>query len=269
MASQRRRQDSPWLTIVIPAYGEAERLPPTLRAIFLFLRQRGWIHRTEVLVVDDGSTDDTVAVATKLVHRHPCLAIISAPHEGKGAAVRRGMAAARGDYIFLCDADLSMPIGELPRFLPPLCPDADLIIGSREAPGARRFDEQPYRHVMGRVFNRIVRWLAVPGIDDTQCGFKRLTRDAARMLSATMTLDGLCFDVEMLALARLHGLSIVELPIDWRHDRHSRVRPLRDTITMVRDVWRVRSIVARASRTAERADIDPTPAFAPPTAAAD
>ena len=228
------------LSIVIPAYNEADRLPHSLAKIRAFLRTQQWETSTEVIVVDDGSTDGTAGMVARLVRGWPGLTVISLPHRGKGAAVRQGMLAARGKFIFFADADLSMPIEQVVRFLPPLSPDCDIVIGSREAPGARRYAEPPYRHLMGRVFNWLVRVLVVKGIDDTQCGFKRMTRAAAHALCAEQQLNGLSFDVELLALARARGYSIAEIGIDWYHERHSRVRPIRDTIKMVRDIWVVR-----------------------------
>lgn len=234
-----------FLSIIIPAYNEAERLPDSLRAIQRFLRRQGWEDTTEVLVMDDGSVDGTVGVVAKLIRAWPRLAVISLPHRGKGAALREGALQAQGEFIFLCDADLSMAIDDLPKFLPPDCDEGDILIGSREAPGARRFGEPEYRHVMGRVFNLLVQVLVMRGIDDTQCGFKRLTREAAHTLFAEQELDGLSFDVELLALARLRGYTTVEVPIDWYHRHSSRVRPLRDTLLMMRDIWLVRQRLRR------------------------
>ena len=228
------------LSIVIPAYNEADRLPQSLARIRAFLQAQAWEATTEVIVVDDGSTDGTVASVARLVRGWPGLSIITLPHRGKGAAVRQGLLAAQGAYIFFADADLSMPIEQVVRFLPPLSPDCAIVIGSRQAPGARRYAEPTYRHIMGRIFNGLVRVLVVKGISDTQCGFKRMTRAAAHALCAEQQLDGLSFDVELLALARARGYSIAEIGIDWYHERHSRVRPIRDTIKMVRDIWVVR-----------------------------
>jgi dolichyl-phosphate beta-glucosyltransferase len=236
-----RRSATPiMLSIVIPAYNEAERLPHTLQRLRAFLDEQGWLASTEIIVVDDGSTDGTFGVVARQIAKWPRLVVITLPHRGKGAAVRQGMLAAQGDYIFFGDADFSMPVEQISRFLPPNCPDAPIIIGSREAPGARRFGEPPYRHLMGRIFNALVRLWLFSGINDTQCGFKRMTREVARTLCAAQRLNGLSFDVELLALARACGFAVAEIPIDWYHERHSRVRPIRDTIMMVRDVWVVR-----------------------------
>jgi dolichyl-phosphate beta-glucosyltransferase len=162
--------------------------------------------------------------------------------QGKGAAVKHGMLHAQGDYCFICDADLAMPIAEIAKFLPPAAKPGsfDVAIASREAPGAVRYDEPAYRHTMGRVFNWLVRVMAVPGIQDTQCGFKMFTREAARLVFPLQRLDGYSFDVEVLYIARLYNLRLIEVPIDWYHQTDSRVRPVQDTISMVRELLKIR-----------------------------
>ena len=165
-----------YLSVVIPAYNEARRLPETLTALNDYLGSRPYTW--EVIVADDGSEDDTAAIVHEFARTHPGFRVRRFRHLGKGAAVKQGMLAANGEYRFLCDADLSMPIELLPRLLPPTAPPADIIIGSREATGARRIGEPRSRRVMGRVFNLFTRLLAVPGIRDTQCGFKVFGRQA-------------------------------------------------------------------------------------------
>ena len=159
---------------------------------------------------------------------------------GKGAAVRTGALAALGAWVFLADADLSMPIEEVERFLPARTGDADIAIASREAPGAVRYDEPELRHLMGRVFNLWVRLLAVPGIADTQCGFKCFRGAVARDLFARQTVRDWTFDVEILFLARRAGYRLVEVPIHWTYKANSRVNPLRDALRMAAGVLRVR-----------------------------
>lgn len=264
----RRAPATPALSIVIPAYNEARRLPASLQAIRRFLARQGWEATTEVIVVDDGSADGTAAVAAQFIRQWPRLSVITLPHAGKGAAIRQGALAARGAQIFFCDADLSMPIDLLPRFLPPEGSAADIVIASREAPGARRFGEPALRHLMGRVFNRLVQALVLPGLDDTQCGFKRLTRAAAQEICGDLRLAGWGFDVELLALARVRGYTIAEVPIDWQYGAESRVRPLRDTLRMVREVWQVRRRLRSALPLLRRpASSEPTTPAARPVAA--
>ncbi|HEV2235572.1 MAG TPA: dolichyl-phosphate beta-glucosyltransferase [Ktedonobacterales bacterium] len=234
---------APWLSLVIPAYNEAARLPTTLDALAAYFA--GQPYGVEVLVVDDGSADATAAVARARAATWPAVRLLTLPHRGKGSAVRAGVLAARGEYILLCDADLSMPIAELGKFLPERMRDRAIAIASREGPGARRFDEPFSRHLMGRVFNLAVRLLVLPGIQDSQCGFKCLRGEAGRALAAAQTLDGWGFDVEWLALARHWGWRIAEVPILWYCSPSSRVRPLRDSWAMLGDVLTVRRALRR------------------------
>jgi len=236
---------TPFLSIVIPAYNEEHRLPPSLEKIVAYLRAQNYT--SEILVVENGSTDATSAVVQRLIDtqlapdaRVRLWLLHSAP--GKGAAVKVGMLAAQGDYRFICDADLAMPIDEIAKFLPPQQPvnAFDIAIASRELPGAVRYAEPAYRHVMGRVFNWLVRMLAVPGIQDTQCGFKMFTREAAQMLFPLQRIDGWGFDVEVLYIALHHRLQLTEVPINWYYQSDSRVRPLHDTINMVRELLKIR-----------------------------
>ncbi len=234
-----------FLTIVIPAYNEERRLPPTLEKIVAFLRTRPYT--SEVLVVENGSTDDTTGVTERFIREQvlpsdPFRIELLHSTPGKGAAVRAGMLAACGDYRFSCDADLAMPIEEISKFLPPALKAGsfDIAIASREAPGAVRYDEPVYRHIMGRVFNFLVRVMAVSGIQDTQCGFKMFTRDAVQLAFPLQQLDGWSFDVEVLYIARQHKLRLVEIPIEWYYQTDSRVRPVQDTINMVRELIKIR-----------------------------
>jgi glycosyltransferase involved in cell wall biosynthesis len=230
--------DAPRLSLVIPAFDEAERLPATLRAVEEFVAAQPYA--VEVLVVDNNSRDATRALAAAAAARLPYLRVLDEPRQGKGAAVRTGMLAAAGEYRFVADADLSMPLAEVRKFLPPELRDCDVAIGSREAPGAVRYNEPPHRHAMGRVFNLLVKLLAVRGLEDTQCGFKCFRREAAEDLFRRQTLADWSFDVEILFLARRLGYRVVEVPIHWTYRERSRVRPLRDSWRMLLGVLRVR-----------------------------
>ncbi len=227
-----------FLSIVIPAYNEEKRLPATLRKIDEFLADQPYT--AEVLVVENGSTDRTAEIVREFSKEHPQFRLISIEERGKGIAVKTGMLAARGEYRFICDADLSMPIEEVNKFLPPALEGYDVAIASREAPGARRFNEPWYRHLMGRVFNFIVRVLAVPGFADTQCGFKCFTAEAAELVFRKQTMSGWGFDVEVLFIALHHGLKVVEVPVNWYYMENSRVNPVKDTFSMLREVVKVR-----------------------------
>ena len=226
------------LSVVIPAYNEATRLPETLAAIneYLAARPYAW----EVIVADDGSEDDTAEIVREFGKTHPGFVVRTFPHRGKGGAVKRGMIEAVGAYRFLCDADLSMPIGLLDRLLPPSAPAVDIVIGSREAEGANRVGEPRGRWLMGRVFNSFTRLLAAPGIRDTQCGFKVFRGEAADNLFRSQTLDGFAFDAEILFLARKRGFTIAEVGIDWYYRSESKVRPFRDGWRTLRDLVLIR-----------------------------
>lgn len=234
----------PFLTVVIPAYNEENRLPDSLSKIAAFLRRQPY--RSEVLVVENGSTDDTSGVVQRfgaaIRPEDPFTVELLHSAHGKGAAVKTGMLVGKGEYLFICDADLSMPIEEVQKFLPPqIAPDQyDIAIASREIKGAVRYNEPVYRHLMGRIFNFIVRTLIVPGIEDTQCGFKCFTREAAHQIFPFQTIDGWGFDPELLYIARLRGLRLMEVPINWYYMAESRVNPIRDTINMLREVLRIR-----------------------------
>lgn len=231
-------QKRPLLSIIVPAYNEAARLPQTLPQIAGFAMEQPY--EVEVLVVNNNSSDDTRAIASEIAGEFPFIRVLDEPRQGKGAAVRTGMLAAAGDYFFMADADLSMPIEEVSKFLPPHLNGYDVAIGSREAEGAVRYEEPEYRHLMGRVFNTIVKILAVPGFQDTQAGFKCFRRPVALDLLANQTIDGWAFDVELLYIALKRGYCVVEVPIHWHYRQNSRINPLKDAIDMVREVLRIR-----------------------------
>jgi dolichyl-phosphate beta-glucosyltransferase len=226
------------LSIVIPAFNEARRIGATLDQLTAFLGRQPW--DWEIRVVDDGSTDETVTIVLRASGADPRIVLQREPHRGKGGAVKSGLLAARADYRFMCDADLSMPPTELPRFLPPAQPPFDVAIASREGPGARRVGEPWRRHVVGRLFNYAIRWLVVPGIADTQCGFKMFTAASVQQIFPHVTLDGWAFDVEALSVARAKGLRIVEVPIEWQYRAESRLSLVRDGFRMLRDLFAIR-----------------------------
>jgi dolichyl-phosphate beta-glucosyltransferase len=233
----------PRLSIILPAHNEQDRLPDSLTRILGFLAAQSL--EAEILVVENGSTDRTAEVAETFARTHPGLRVLREIRRGKGLAVRRGILAATGDYRFICDVDLSMPIEQVTRFLPPALPDTPIAIASREAPGAVRYDEPAHRHWVGRGFNLLVRLLAVPGLHDTQCGFKCFRADAAEELFRLQVLDGWTFDVEVLFLARRRGYRVAEIPIPWYYVPGSRVRLARDSIAMLTDLLRIRWYAAR------------------------
>ena len=226
------------LSIVIPAMNEEERIGESLRALQEQLPTSAapW----EILVVDDGSTDRTAEVVGKAAALDPRIVLRREPHRGKGGALRTGLLAARGAVRFMCDADLSMPLSELPKFLEAVPAQCDLAIGTREGPGARRVGEPGHRHTMGRVFNLIVRLSGLAGIQDTQCGFKLFSAKAAELIVPRLTLEGWAIDIEMLVIAARHGLRVREIPIEWHYRERSRIAPVSDSLRMSRDVLRIR-----------------------------
>jgi dolichyl-phosphate beta-glucosyltransferase len=186
-------------------------------------------------------------VVEERLRQEPRIVLQKEPHRGKGGAVKAGLLAARSDYRFICDADLSMPVSELPRFLPPELPAFDVAIGSREGHGARRVGEPLVRHLAGRVFNYSVQRVMVPGINDTQCGFKMFTGSAVAAIFPFVQVDGWAFDIEVLYLARTRGLRVVEVPIEWHYRRESRINLVRDGAGMLRDLLAIRARAARGS----------------------
>lgn len=194
----------------------------------------------EVIIVNNNSRDATPQIAQAFATTHHYLRVLHQPRQGKGAAVKTGMLAGQGSYLFICDADFSMPVEEISKFMPPAVDSFDVAIASRELPGAQRIGEPQYRHLMGRVFNFIVRVLAVPKIQDTQCGFKVFRREVARDVFSLQTINGWGFDVEVLFIALKHGYKLIEVPITWYYRPQSRISPLNDSINMVLEVLKVR-----------------------------
>jgi dolichyl-phosphate beta-glucosyltransferase len=226
------------LSLVIPAYNEQARLPYTLSELEDYVCRKQL--DCEVIVVDNGSRDATSAVVQQASIRFSALRLLRTDHRGKGRAVRAGVLAAQGEVVIFADADLSWQVEDLPRFRTLVNDQTPIVIGSREGTGARRIDEPIYRHLMGRAFNRVVQALAVPGIEDSQCGFKAFRADAARAVFSRQRIGGFGFDVEVLYLARRLGFGIRVVPLEWEHKENSRVAPVRDTLLMLRDVVSVR-----------------------------
>lgn len=235
----------PFLSVVIPAFNEEPRIAETLAKVTEYLVAQGF--EWEVVVADDGSTDHTAQLVGRVIVEHPNVRILRLKHGGKGWAVKNGMLAAEGQYRLLCDADLSVPIQQVERLLPPTGPDSDIVLGSREAEGAERIGEPVRRHVMGRLFSLFVNRLVVSGMADTQCGFKCFKGETAQNLFPRLTINGFAFDVELLHLARKLGISFSEVGIDWYYRSQSKVRPVQDSLTMTLDLikirWRHRNLV--------------------------
>jgi dolichyl-phosphate beta-glucosyltransferase len=233
------------LTLVIPAYNEELRLLPTLERLHAHLSARSMSY--EILVVDDGSRDRTCEVVEAAAATIPNIVLVrQRPNRGKGAAVRRGMLAARGRIRVMWDADCSMPPEELPRLLAPIVAGkAEIAIGSRYAEGAKTVKQPRYRVMWSRLCNKFVqRWL-VPRVLDTQCGFKAFTSCAALNLFGSATIDGWAFDLEILALARRRNFAIDEVGVEWKDDERSRVNPFTDFWKVIREALTIRRNLAR------------------------
>lgn len=252
-----------FLTVVLPAYNEERRLPVSIEKLFKFLQTQ--TYSSEIIVVDDGSDDATATTVEELIRTHETppeeqaqnetqkckLKLIRNEHKGKGFAVRSGVLQGRGKYILFSDADLSTPIEEVEKLLFWLDQGFDVAVGSREGQNARRFDEPFYRHLMGRVFNLLVKVVTRSQLQDTQCGFKAFRRASAHDLFQRVQLYGeksgrvkgamvTGFDVEVLFLAQKKGYKIKEVPVRWYHVGGSKVSPIKDSLRMVFDVLKVR-----------------------------
>jgi len=228
----------PLLSIVIPAYNEEHRLPNTLDQVFSFLSKQSYT--AEVIVVENGSRDRTLEIARSYAQRFSQLRVLQLADRGKGRAVQHGMLQASGEFCFMCDADLSMPVEDINRFIPPALTDFDIAIASREAHGAVRYNEPAFRHLVGRIFNSMIRVLALPQLNDTQCGFKCFRSSVVQDLFNQQTLPGWSFDVEVLFIARLRGYRIEEVPIRWYFNPDSKIRVLKDSLRMAIDLLTIR-----------------------------
>jgi glycosyltransferase involved in cell wall biosynthesis len=240
----------PLLSIIIPAYNEEKRLPSTLEQVFTFVQQQ--TYQTEVIIVENGSSDRTFFVAQEFCNNYPLYHALQIDERGKGRAVREGMLRARGQYRFMCDADLSMPIAEVNRFLPPALTDFDIAIASREMPDSVRYNEPAYRHWGGRGINLLIRFMALSGLHDTQCGFKMFRADIAEDIFRHQTITNWSFDIEVLYIARLRGYCIQEIPIPWYFNPETKLNPIQDALNMGFDILTIR-------RNARRGLYDPQP----------
>lgn len=238
MATQSPSAVPPLLSIIIPAHNEERRLPPSLSRIDAFLRTQPFT--AEVIVVENGSRDRTSEVTRAFAVDHPYVRLLEVKTRGKGLAVKAGMLAARGEYRFICDTDLSMPIEEIIAFLPPHSDGYDISIATREGKGARRVGEPEFRHIMGRVNNILIKLFAVRGFEDTQCGFKMFNARAAQDLFAVQRMSGIGFDVEILFLAKKRDYAVREVPITWYFDADSKIKLVEDSLKMLVEIREIR-----------------------------
>ena len=229
----------PDLSIVIPAFNEEARLGPTLRDYLAYCRDSR--RAVELIVVDDGSLDRTSAVVNHCASEHPEIRLIRlAENHGKGHAVRSGVVNTRGKLVLFADADGATPLPEIERLEAALNAGADLAIGSRALRGEVRVNARLYRRVIGRVFHRLVESLTVPGVKDTQCGFKLFRGPVAHDLFSRMRMRGFSFDVELLMMAQRRGYVLAEIPVNWTHQPGSKVNLVTDSARMARDLFIIR-----------------------------
>lgn len=213
-----------------------------LEQVLRFLAKQSFTY--EVIVVENGSVDKTLEVAQQFAQEHKSIRVIRS-ERGKGTAVQRGMLEAQGEYRFMCDADLSMSVEEIAKFIPPALEGFDVAIASREGKGAVRYNEPAYRHLGGRGINFLIQLLILPGLNDTQCGYKCFRADVANDIFSLQTLQGFSFDIELLYIARKRGYRVKEVPIHWYHHPETKVSALRDAIRMIQDIFRIHANARR------------------------
>ncbi len=231
---------TPTYSIVIPAYNESGRIRPTLDELLRYSQEKNW--EVEILIVDDGSRDDTTSIVREYGRLHPQVVLVDNPeNHGKGFSVRAGMLHARGDICLFTDADLSAPITEAQRLFDAIAAGADIAIGSRWLRPELQTERQPlYRQLFGRIFNLVLRVFLGLNFTDTQCGFKAFRRDAAQRLFPLQKIERWGFDPEVLFLARRLGLVVKEVPVVWAHSAGTRLHPFRDGLRMFGEVLRIR-----------------------------
>jgi dolichyl-phosphate beta-glucosyltransferase len=227
-------------SIVIPAYNESERIRATLDRVLAHLGERGW--SAEVLVVNDGSTDDTAQIVQQYAAEHPALRLLENPgNRGKGYSVRNGMLHATGELLLFSDADLSSPIEEADKLFAALAEGADVAMGSRWLRTELQTQRQPlHRQLFGRIFNLALRIILGLQYRDTQCGFKAFTRRATNLIFPLQHIERWGFDPEILFLARKFGLKVQEIPVKWAHREGTRIDPLRDGLRMFVEILKIR-----------------------------
>jgi glycosyltransferase involved in cell wall biosynthesis len=227
-------------SIVIPAYNESQRITASLDKILAYITQQHWV--AEILVVNDGSRDNTAEIIREYARVHPSVKLIENPgNRGKGYSVRNGMTHAQGDVLLFSDADLSSPIYEAQKLFEAVEAGADVAIGSRWLRADLQTERQPlHRQLFGRIFNLCLRVILGLKFKDTQCGFKAFTRSAAQQVFPRQRIERWGFDPELLFLARKSGLSVKEVPVEWAHDDRSKINPVTDGLKMFLEIVKIR-----------------------------
>lgn len=228
------------VSIIIPSYNEQHRMPKTVLETMAWFTSSSYDY--EIIIVDDGSIDDTLQIASLFSRQFPNIRCIACPHEGKGAAVKMGMLNASGEYVLFMDADGATPLDQIQKILSPIQNGKDIAIGSRviQYPGETCVTTSYYRRIIGRIFAGVVNILTMPGIGDTQCGFKAFKKGVIRPIFTRQRIKGFAFDVEILFIARKLGLSIAEIPINWVNQPGSKVNILTDSLKMLIDALRIK-----------------------------
>lgn len=227
-------------SIVIPAYNEGERLGATLEKVLAYVRSQGW--NSEVIVVNDGSRDNTADLVREFAAKNPVLRLVENPgNRGKGYAVRNGILNSRGEIVIFSDADLSSPIEEMPKLMAAIAGGADIAIGSRWLQADLQTQRQSlHRQLFGRIFNGLNRMILGLKYKDTQCGFKAFTRRAAQKILPLQRIERWGFDPEILFLARKFGFRVAEIPVRWGHVGGTRINPVVDGARMFQEMVRIR-----------------------------
>ena len=232
----------PLISLIIPCFNEAQRVKDSLQQTIISLSKQKLVW--ELVVVDDGSTDNTVPIVESTLVSNPVrrgkITLLKVSHGGKGWAVRNGMLHAQGDYRFISDLDLSVPLKYLSEFVQVMTEGADIVIASRQLKQSRRFDEPKLRFIASRIFNRIIRWILALNVSDSQCGFKGFSSTTARALFSIQRLNGYCFDPEVLFIAKKMKYKVIEAPVIWRYETASKVNLIIDSIKMISDLVRIR-----------------------------
>lgn len=231
------------ISIIIPAYNEEQRISATLDKIISYTNADNF-YNYEIIVVDDGSKDNTTEIVGKYIEQFNVVRLVKqVVNQGKGAAVRRGMLDSKGDLLLFSDADLSTPIEELTKLIEKIKSGNDIAIGSRALNNDLIREHQPfYREIMGKTFNKIVQFLVIKGIFDTQCGFKLFTKEVGKKVFGLSKIDGFSFDVEVLYLASKLNYKISEVPVLWFNDDRSKVNPITDSIKMLNEIFKIKSL---------------------------
>ena len=231
------------ISVIIPVYNEQSRIGKTLTILVNYLSLQDYLW--EIVIVNDGSEDNTINTVTPHLE-NPRIKLINLPHSGKGSAIKQGMLSALGAIRIMCDADMAMPVEHIDEFIFEINDNKnDVVIGSRQIYGSKRFNEPGFRHLIGRIYNFWVKLFLISDFLDTQCGFKAFTKDAADKIFPLQRLEGFGFDVEILVIAHMNKLKTKELPIEWYHNEDSKVNPIHDSIKMFVDTIKIKTGIYR------------------------